>query len=49
MEADDRRTVALVEVVEPQPVDLGIVRLELVTGQPVEALVWGAEDVHRRG
>ena len=46
MEADDRRAAALVEVVEPQPVDLGIVRLEVVARQAVEALVGCAEDVH---
>ena len=45
VEADDRAAVALVQVVEPQAVHLRVVRLELVTGQPVEALVWCAEDV----
>ena len=45
VEAHDRRTVALVQIVQAQPVDLGVMRLELEAGQPVEALVWGPEDV----
>ena len=34
---------------EPQPVDLGVVGLEVVAGQPLEALVGCAEDVHVAG
>jgi hypothetical protein len=35
--------------VEPQAVDVGIVGLECVAGQPLEAFVGCAKDVHRRG
>ena len=49
VEADDRVARALVEVVQPQPVDLGVVRLEVEPGQALEALVGCAEDVHGGG
>ena len=40
------RPAALVHVVQPQPVDIGVVRLEVEPRQPLEPLVRGAEDVH---
>jgi hypothetical protein len=48
VEADDWAALALLYVVEPQAVDLRIVRLEDVAGQALEALVRGAKDVHQR-
>jgi hypothetical protein len=49
VEADDRPlALALVHVVESQAVDLRVMRLEVVPGKPLEALIGGAEDVHRR-
>ena len=47
VEADDRAPLALVDVVQAQPVHLGVVGLEVVARQALEALVGGAEDVHR--
>jgi hypothetical protein len=50
VEADDRGLAilgALIDVVEPQAVDLGVVRLELEAGQALETLVGGAKDVHK--
>src|SRR5262245_7883044 len=48
VEADDRFAVlrALVHIVQPQTVDLDVVGLEVVARKALEALVWGAEDVH---
>ena len=45
MQEKDGRAVALVEVVQAQTVLLDVVRLELVAGQPLEALVRGAVGV----
>src|SRR5512132_1090432 len=47
MEADDRPPRPLVDVVKPQAVDLAVVGGEAVAGEAFEALVGGAEDVHR--
>ena len=47
MEEQHRRRRALVEVVHAQPVLLEVVRLEVVAGQALEALVRGAVCVHR--
>ena len=45
VEADDGATRTLVEVVHPEAVHLGVVGLEVVARQVLEALVWGAEEV----
>jgi hypothetical protein len=47
VEADDRSSIALVHVVHAEPVDIGVVRLEVVARQVLEALVRCAEDVHQ--
>ena len=47
MKEDDRRAVALVDVRQPQAVDLAIAGLEVEIGQPGEPLVRCADDVHR--
>ncbi len=48
VEQEDRRALALVDVVHPHPVLLDVVRRELVAGQRVEALVRRAVDIPRR-
>jgi hypothetical protein len=47
VEADNRRTVAFVDVVEAQAVHVGVVWSELVARESVEPLVGCAKDVHR--
>jgi hypothetical protein len=48
VEADDRSpaVIRFIDVVQSQAVDLGVVRLEVVAGKALEALVGGPEDVH---
>ena len=48
MEEDDGPALALVEVGQPQPVELAVARLQREAGQAVEALVRRAEGVHQR-
>ena len=45
MHEPHRRAVALVDVGDPQPVDLGVARLVVEVGQVGEPFVGGAEDV----
>ena len=46
MEEHHRRPVAHVDVGEPQPVHLAVLRLVVEAGQVVEAVIWSSEDVH---
>jgi hypothetical protein len=47
VQAEHSRPGALVEMVEAQSVDLGVAGLVVVAGQRREALVGGAEEIHR--
>jgi hypothetical protein len=47
MEEEDRRTLALVDVGQPQPVVLAVVGLEREVRQPLETLLGCSQDLDR--